>query len=234
MYEDRPEKDTPEWLQVDLREYGGLSPDGQPIWRFVLARNCRIRCFGTMNHGTEYKVPDTPNRDEWLDHLQAKTGRLEEGEFWVPRYKVDGWILQRWFPACVWGSKEKWEQEKARDGRTRLLAAFPQRGDYMMMPCGPWKTIAEAGDLKGAIRCYNLQQRRNPVNWANHERAMLAFEQQENQKQIDDYAEEIAAQHREGIAGTLRSVSESAQRFRNALARETAGGVNLGASEKWG
>jgi hypothetical protein len=234
MYEDRPEKDTPEWLQAELREYGGLSPDGQPIWRMVLARNCRIRCFGTMNHGTAYKVPESPKKDEWLDELKALTGRVEEGEFWVPRYKIDGWILQRWFPASHWGSREKWESEKARDGRTRLLAAYPQRGDYMMMPCGPWNTIAEAGDLKAAIRCYNAQQRRNPANWENHERAMLAFETQENQQQVNDYAEEIAAQHREVLAGTLRSVSESAQRFRNVVAKHTAGGVNLGASEKWG
>lgn len=232
MYEDRPEKDTPDWLQEELREYGGLSPDGQPIWRFVLARNCRIRCFGTMNH-----MPDGFSAEDMPEDARAtdvNPSRIEEGEFWVPRYKVNGWILQRWFPASVWGSKEKWDQEKARDGRTRLLAAFPQRGDYMMMPCGPWDTIAAAGDLKAAIRCYNVQQRRNPANWQNHERAMLAFEVQESQKQIDDYAEEIAAQHREALAGTLRSVSESAQKFRNAVSKHTAGGVNLGASEKWG
>jgi hypothetical protein len=234
MYEDRPEKDTPEWLQTELREYGGLSPDGQAIWRFVLARNCRIRCFGTLNHGTDAKVAENPNRDAWLEELNAVVGRVEEGSFWVPRYKMEGWILQRWFPASAWGTKEQWEREKAGDGRTRLLAAFPQRGDYMMVPCGPWKTIAEAGDLKGAIRCWNKQQRMNPVNWQNHERAMLAFEVQENQRQVDDYAEEIAAQHREALAGTLRTVSESAQRFRSVVAKHTAGGVHLGASEKWG
>lgn len=230
MYEDRPEKDTPEWLQAELREYGGLSPDGQPIWRMVLARNCRIRCFGTMNHVSQ----DTSKLPEFARPTDLVPDRIEEGEFWVPRYKVNGWILQRWFPASAWGLKEKWESEKARDGRTRLLAAFPLRGDYMMMPCGPWNTIIEAGDLKGAIRCYNVQQRKNPANWQNHERALLAFEQQENQKQVGDYAEEIAAQHREVLAGTLRSVSESAQRFRNVVAKHTAGGVNLGASEKWG
>lgn len=230
MYEDRPEKDTPEWLQAELREYGGLSPDGQPIWRMVLARNCRIRCFGTMNHISQ----DTAALPEFARATDVVPDRIEEGEFWIPRYKVNGWILQRWFPASAWGLKEKWEQEKARDGRTRLLAAFPQRGDYMVMPCGPWQTIAEAGDLKAAIRCYNVQQRRNPANWENHTQAMLAFEEQERQQNADAYYEEMCAQHREVLAGTLRSVSESAQKFRNAVSKQTAGGVNLGASEKWG
>lgn len=240
MYEDRPEKDTPEWIQEELREYGGLSPDGQPIWRMVLARNCRIRCFGTMNHVSQDvanladNVAGEEKADKWSSQLENLVDRIEEGEFWVPRYKVDGWILQRWFPASSWGLREKWESEKARDGRTRLLAAFPLRGDYMMMPCGPWNSITDAGDLKGAIRCYNVQQRRNPANWENYMAAQFAHEEHERQEMAEAYAEEIAAQHRITLGSVLRSASESAQKFRNVVSKHTAGGVNLGASEKWG
>ena len=230
MYEDRPEKDTPDFILAELHEYGGSSPDGQPIWRLVRAENCRIRCFGTMNHVSQ----DTKNWPETNKPTDLVPDRIEEGEFWVPRYRVKGWILQRWFPASMWGTKDRWESEKAKDGRRRLLAAWPQRGDYMMMPCGPWKSWQDAGDLRAAIRTYNIQQRRNPVNWQNHLMAMTAFEEQERQEAADLYAEEIAAMHREGFASTLRTVSESAQQFRNVLARHTAGGVNLGASEKWG
>ena len=230
MYEDRPERDTPERIRAELAEYGGSSPAGDPIWRLVLAQNCRIRCFGTMNHVSQ----DWKNWDDNKRPTDLVPDRIEEGEFWVPRYKVKGWILQRWFPASVWGTRAVWEGERARDGRTRLLAAFPQRGDYMMMPCGPFPTIEAAGDLKAAIRCYNVQQRRNAVNWANHIQAMAAFEEQERQQLAEDYAAEMAAQHREGMSEVLRTVSEAAQGFRNVVAGATAGGVNLGASEKWG
>lgn len=230
MYEDRPEKDTPEWIQVELREYGGLSPEGQPIWRMVHTRNCRIHCFGTLNH-IERDIESLPDNARPTD---VAPQRIEAGEFWIPRYSVEGWILQRWFPPSVWGTREKWEGEKAKDDRTPLLAAYPRRGDYMMMPCGPWPSILAAGDLKAAIRCYNEQQRRNPVNWENHMQAMLAFEQQARQKKVDDYADEMAARHRLVLAGTLRTVSETAQKFRNVVSKHTAGGVNLGASEKWG
>src|SRR5271157_2029615 len=192
MFEDRPEKDTPQWILDELRDYGGLSPDGQPIWRLVLAQNCRIHCFGTLNHISV----DIEAMDDNARPTDVNPDRTEEGDFWIPQYHVEGWILQRWFPASAWGRRENWEGEKAKDGRTRLLAAYPARGDYMMMPCGPWKTIAEVGDLKAAIRCYNVQQRRNPVNWQNYMTAQLAFEEQRKQQRADAYAEEISAQHR--------------------------------------
>jgi len=241
MYEDRPEKDTPEWIQEELREYGGSSPSGKAIWRLVLAQNCRIRCFGSLNYISQ-DIEKLQDDVEFNDDQEAAVretrllapDRIEVGEHWIPRYDVEGWILQRWFPASAWGTREKWEGERDKDGRTKLLAAYPQSGDYMVMPCGPWRTIAEVGDLKAAIRCYNVQQRRNPVNFGNHMKALLAFEEQTRRDKTDAYAEEISAQHRLALAGTLRSVSTSAQRFRNVVAKHTVGGVNLGASEKWG
>jgi hypothetical protein len=231
VYEDRPERDTPAAIQEELRDYGGLSPDGQPIWRFVLAQNCRIHCFGTRNH-VEKGKREALGDDSRPTDLQPD--RIEDGEHWIPRFKFNGWILQRWFPASVWGTREDWEGQRATDGRTKLLAAYPQRGDYMMMPCGPWRSIAEAGDLKGAIRCYNVQQRRNPVNWPNYLQSLTAFEGLERQAAADAYAEEIATQHRLGVEHILRSVSPAAQEFRNIVSKHSAGGVNLGASEKWG
>jgi hypothetical protein len=233
MYEDRPEKDTPPSILKDLRAYGGLSPDGQPIWRLVLAENCRIHCFGTQNHISQGRLAEISKNDDPQQKGSFNPDRIEEGEFWVPRFRKRGWILQRWFPAHVWGTRDKWESEKARDGRTRLLAAYPQRGEYMLM-AGPWKTIAEAGDLHQAIRCYNVQQRNNPVNWPNHILTLAKFEEIERQEAADAYAHEISAQHRIGVASSLRTVSGAAQKFRNVVAQHTAGGINLGASEKWG
>lgn len=227
MYEDRPEKDTPFAIREMLRDYGGLAPNGLPIWRLVLAQNCRIQCFGQMNHlPVGLKLSECEDGD-----MQPE--RIEEGSFWVPRHKSKGWILQRWFPASVWGARSQWESEKSRDGRTRMLAAYPAAGDYKMM-CGPWTTIDAAGDLKASIREYNRSRQLLPVNWENYERAMCALEEHERQERIDEYALELEAAQASGIAPLLRSVSASAQDYRNRVSEETAGGVNLGASEKWG
>jgi hypothetical protein len=230
IYEHKPEKDTPENIREDLRAYGGESPDGKAVWRLVLAENCKFHCFGARNHIERGKVRAMGDNSRPTD---IQPNRIEVGEHWIPRYKHRGWILERWFPASVWGTKEKWDGEKASDGRTKLLAAFPSRGDYMMM-AGPWATIQQAGDLYAAIRCYNIQQRRNPVNWPNHLHAMTVFEEQERQAAADAYADELAAQHRLGMGSILQSVSSSAQRFRNIVSKHTASGVNLGASEQWG
>lgn len=231
MYEDRPEKDTPPEINEELRAYGGTSPDGQSIWRLVLAQNCRIHCFGQRNEIAKGRV------DVIGDDAQAKGNfepdRIFEGEHWIPRYRVEGWILERWFPAATWGARDRWESEKARDGKTRLLAGYPNRGAYLLM-AGPWRSIVEAGDLKSAIRFYNLQRKKNPVNWGNHLQAMAKFEEIERQQAADAHAEEIAAQHRLGMAGVLRSSSSAAQEFRNIVSKHTAAGVQLGSAEKWG
>ncbi len=229
-YEDRPEKDTPDDILAELTEYGGLSPSGQPIWRLVLAQNCRVHCFGWRNHIAR----NTAEMGEFERPTNIEPDRIEDGEFWIPRYRIEGWILQRWYPPMMWGSRQQWESEKARDGRRRLLAAYPQAGDYMMVPVGPWKTLGEVGDLKAAIRAYNMAQRRNPANWANYEAAQLAFEESERQASVDAYATEMAAQFREGAAGVLRTASETAQRFRGRIAGMIGTDQNLGAGDKWG
>lgn len=230
MYEDRPEKDTPQWIQDELTEFGGVNPHGKPHWRLVLAQNCRIRCFGTMNHiqpGVIEAMSDTTRPTEIIPD------RIEDGEHWVPRFREKGWILQRWFPARTWGTREQWEGEKAKDGRTRLLAAYPAAGDYMVMPCGPWERLAQVPDLRPAIRSYLLQQRADPVNWANHILAMTAMEAHERQAEAEAYADELATQYRIGVSSVLRSVSGAAQQVRNRVA-ESVGAVNLGAGNKWG
>lgn len=233
MYEDHPEKDTPQQILDELRDYGGESPDGQPIWRFVLAQNVRVHCFGPRNHIEKGRIAEISKTDDAHAKGGFQPDRVEDGEHWIPRYNAQGWILERWFPSHIWGTKDKWESEKARDGRTRLLAAYPQQGRYLLM-AGPWTSIEMAGDLKSAIRTYNVIRSRNPVNWDNELQRMARFEELERQEIADNYAEEIAAQHREAVAPMLRSVSTSAQEFRNVVAAQTAGGVNLGASEKWG
>src|SRR5208282_2351070 len=206
MYEDRPEKDTPQNIIDELTEYGGCAPDGKtPIWRLVLAQNCRIHCFGRFNEIANRPIADDSRPTDLVPD------RIYEGEGWVPRYKkVKGWILQRWFPPSTWGTRESWEGQRAQDGRTRLLAAFPQAGDYKEMPVGPWKTIAEVGDLKAAIRCYNAQQRANPVNWTNWEQAWIALDALDRQRAADAFAEEGEARYRMGISPVLRTVSGSA------------------------
>jgi hypothetical protein len=245
MYESRPEKDTPENILTALSDYGGLSPTGKPIWQLVLAENCKTLCHGRMNYIAKGRTEAHQYDGEW--NLENKTpeftvagnaviepDRIEEGSFWIPTYSnTSGWILRRWLPASSWGSRDQWEGERAQDGRTRLLAAYPQHGDYMAMPGCEWSVIPPLDLLFTCIRSYNIQQRANPVNWPNYIQAIGTVEQLRRQQAADTYAEELEAQYREGFSATFRSASSSAQIVRNIMAREV-GGVNLGAADKWG
>lgn len=238
MYEDRPEKDTPQYILDELAEYGGLNPFGKPIWRVVLAQNCKIHCFGPRNETSKQRLEEMAKTDDPHAAATFEPDRVLDGEHWLPRYRYDGWILERWFPASTWGTRQQWESEKTRDGRTRLLAAYPAQGGYMKMApnfaeCPAWPSLAMAGDLKAAIRCYNVMRRNNPVNWPNELERMAKMEELERQNRADAYAEELSALYRESMDGILHSASLAAQAFRNVVAKHAAHGVNLGASEKW-
>ena len=228
MYDNRPERDTPERIKEMLVDYGGRTPFGWPVWRFVLAQNCRIKCFGQKNHIVQgVKLSEVKHAEELL------VERIEEGAFWIPRYRSKGWILERWFSPSIWGTREAWESKRANDGTTRLFAAYPAHGDYRML-CGPWKSIEEAGDLPTAIRTYNLQQRRMPTNVDAFMRAEAVIEAHERELEIEAYAETLEDAQRLQVSDVLRTVSKSADQFRSVVANAANKGTQLGASEKWG
>lgn len=213
MYEDRPEKDTPFGIRVMLREYGGLTPDGGPLWRLILACNKRVRVAGVMRTIPRGCMEDHPTPE-----------RIEEGVFWVRRYQhFDGWILERWFPAGTWGTEADWKSHKGgADGRTQMLADWPRHGDYFML-AGPWRSIEAAGDLKAAIREYNRGEQKKPRDWAAYLRGELTLEMQERQQLAEEYERKTTSAARMQVNPLLGSLSKSAQRLRNKVAVEIGG-----------
>ena len=214
MYEDRPEKDTPPRIRAMLRLYGGSTPDGGPLWRLILAQNKRVRAAGVMRTMPKTFVGDVPKPD-----------KVEEGVFWLPRYKFSGWILERWFPASTWGSEMVYEQQRSgADNRTRMLAQFPRHGDYFMIPgAGPWPTIEAAGDIKAAIREYIRAEREKPNDWNAYLRGELALEMVERERLAAEYEERMAAVSRGQVSPVLGSISRAAQSVRNKIAIEIGG-----------
>jgi hypothetical protein len=226
-YEDRPEKDTPAGVRKMLFEYGGRTPDGGPAWRLVLAQNCRIQCFGTMTH-----APQAKDQTE-LDMRETKPDRIEEGAFWVRRYKCKGWILQKWFPASTWGTREEWESRKAADGVTRLHGKYPENGDYYMM-AGPWRSIEHVGNLIVEIQKVNRSQQKHPSNWDRVFREYLRQDREERESRIHEYETTLEIYRKTQILPVLKSTSSSAQRVRNEIQSGMGSGAHMGASEMWG
>lgn len=228
MYEDRPEKDTPEAVRALLREYGGVTAHGWPIWRLVLAENCRMQCFGVMRHAP--RVKDTSE----LDLRETAPERVEEGVFWLRRYpQTRGWILQRWFPPHVWGARQDWERQKAEDGVTRMRGKFPAQGDYFLM-AGPWRSIEMAGDLRLPIQALNRAARDNPTNFETYFRQQLREERREQQEQIERFETTLEIYRRTEVLPILKSASPLAQRARNRVQQQIHLPSHLGASDAWG
>jgi hypothetical protein len=162
-----------------------------------------------------------------LEVEAAQPDRIEEGVFWVPRYKYNGWILERWFPGEAWGSEELFaSQRSGADGRTRMLAAWPRNGDYFMLK-GPWPTIDAAGDLKQHIREYMIQERDKPTDWAAALRGEMALEMAERDRLAFAYEDRLAAVARGEVDPVLGSISNAAQRVRNQIARDISGGEDF-------
>lgn len=226
-HEDRPEKDTPQHIRNMLIEYGGRVPDGRPLWRLVLAQNCRLQCFGVMRHAP--KVKDSSE----LDLRLVEPERVREGEFWVPRYKSKGWILQRWFPPQTWGTKEFWEREKSEDGITRLRGKFPEHGDYFLM-AGPWDSIEQAGDLRKPIQMLMREWNNQPTNYERYFRELLRQDHEEQQNAIERYETTLEIYRKTEVLPILKGTSQAAQRVRNQLQQSMGSTAHLGACETWG
>lgn len=226
-YDDTPEKDTPAAIRKMLAEYGGRAPNGGAAWRLVLAQNCRAQCFGIRRHAPQ--VADTSE----LDLRVVAPERVEEGSFWVQRYKCKGWILQKWFPPTAWGSREDWEREKSEDGITRLRAKYPENGDYFMM-AGPWRAIEDAGDLITEIQRCNRAQMKNPVSWDRYFADELRKDKQEREEEIRQYETTLEIYRKTQLLPVLKSASQAAQRVRNQIQASMGSSMHLGASEMWG
>jgi hypothetical protein len=225
MHEDRPEMETPPRVRALLSLYGGRTPDGRPLWRLILAQFKRLRVEGVMR-----TMPKTVT-ERWQNGALRtdipSPDKVEEGVFWVPRYKFTGWILERWFPGDAWGSEDLYSSQRSgADGRSRMMAGWPRNGDYFMLN-GPWPTIDAAGDLKQHIREYMLDEREKPTDWSAHLRGELASEVWERDRVAAEYEDHLSTVARSEVDPILGSISHAAQQVRDQVAREVGGGEDF-------
>jgi hypothetical protein len=76
--------------------------------------------------------------------------RVVMGTREVPRYTVfNGWLVERWYPASMWGTPEAWSEKTLPDG-TALLGPYPTFGDYDGV-VGPWPEVPGRHVLRAAV-----------------------------------------------------------------------------------
>ena len=210
-----------------LVSFGGRNPFDKPQWRLLVSSDRRVKESGVYRdwaaglstaekgglnfEGCRFRRHD--NRP-----LRVVTEMRE-----VRKYPhVEGWILERWFPASSYGTQAEWYSYKAVDGFTPMLGPYPECGDYEMV-YGPWAKAPSTDTLQGLISKYShgVNSRRGTAE-SRAQEYLLRYQYEEEQAELKRKAE-YEAMMRDHIS-PLHSGSLAASRWRQDLARRTGNG----------
>lgn len=203
---------VPRELLRELRRFAGTNPHGEATWRVVLAQNVLEQSFGVMRH--------MPRVDVDADITDIEPEKVEAGEFWTPRYQLEGWILERWFPPKAWGETFDWEMATSEDGVTRMTGEYPRHGDYYMVGDGPYRELPGIGFWKEQVQMELRRMAAAPIDPSTYLSTLLYLEKTQKELKREDFAEEVNALHRGITDPALATVSRTAQMMRNQLATE--------------
>lgn len=171
---------VPTHLQGFLTRFGGKNPFGRPQWRLQFSDNVFVREAGVYRDwpeglstaekgGFNFQATD----EEVAVSIAGKTlEELGEQPNWAairynnkplrtvtekrdnPRYPgIQGWIVEKWFPASKYGSPHDWYSFMAIDGKTPMLGPYPSEGDYELI-YGPFPRQPAISQLQLWISAY--------------------------------------------------------------------------------
>ena len=196
----------------------------RPLWRLVRAENRIHTCGGTFHEGKEggeFSFEPTGK----FSVSSFNPGKVHSGIDQIPMYTCGpGWILERWMPPHVWGTRDDWNQTKAADGQ-RLFGEYPSEGDYWMLE-GPFcddneVPLLDPPPLTFLLKtievyehCRNNQNQSFEAIYARD----IAREKMEAEMKYLRMMDEILACGRE-VESVLKSGSLAAQRVRQHAAK---------------
>jgi hypothetical protein len=212
-----------------LKRYGGLNPQGKPKWRLIVSEDRLVREAGvyrdwaegltTAEKGGLGFAPLKGQPGMAYQRYQNKPLRVVTEVRDTPKYPhAEGWILEMWFPASIYGTRDDWYSYKADDGITPMLGPYPECGDYELQ-FGPWKTLPSIDTLQQHISRYASSiANRKGTAWA---RAVEYVQRAEYAKKKEEkrFREEAAAEFND-VLTPMKSTSLAASRWRNGLARQ--------------
>lgn len=132
---------VPRATQRFLKMYGGTNPMGKPNWRVLVAADRMVKESGvyrdwdpnlsTAERGGLNFSPNAEVVGMNFQRYENKPIRVVTEMREVQRYPhIEGWCLEKWFPASAYGSRDEWHSFKAVDGVTPMLGPYPEDGDY--------------------------------------------------------------------------------------------------------
>ena len=223
-----PENDAPSYYRHKLAEHGGKVPgQNRAMWRLVLAQNCLIKASGILHELPTGEVSCFAVSPDGKRVYQKPADRIQAGTFDVPKYPCEGWVLEKWFPASTWGTREEWSSHKSEDGST-IMGPYPDQGDYWML-AGPFERIPELADLRQAIDMHRHAMETQPTNYANVLKQTVLDQETAREQRREKLEKDLAYMRKNELVPVLKSGSLAAQRFRNKLNESTGDRSHLGA-----
>ena len=166
---ERASQDTSEFLVT----VGGLNPYGEPMWRVVLARNVIWKVEGGKVWDASLSIAERGGIDVESGRVYGNRPVRDEGERLVEQQRyphLEGWILQKWFPASSYDRAQWFAPEHCLADGTPKLGPYPLFGDYEMM-AGPMERVPSGAQLREFISAYyrGLESRGTSVTTRLHE-----------------------------------------------------------------
>lgn len=214
-----------------------MNPFKQPQWRLIVSADRLIKEAGVWSDWAEglstkekgglnfSPVADAPGVH--YQRYQNKPLRVVTEVRETQKYPhAEGWILEKWFPASSYGTREEWHSYKASDGVTPMLGPYPECGDYEFQ-YGPWEKLPTTDMLQGLISQYSssiANRKGTPFARAVEylQRAQYAEEKKEQKLK-----EEYEAIFRD-VLSPMNSTSLAASRWRQDLAKRTGQTSHVG------
>lgn len=223
-----PELDAPRAIQKALLEHGGMVP-GRDIamWRLVLAQNCIVKASGILHQLPTGEISCFAIAPDGKRVYEKPADKISAGTFELPKYPCDGWILEKWFPPEVWGSRDEWKSHRSEDGST-IMGEYPSRGDYWML-AGPFERIPDLADLRQAIDMHRQTMATKPVDYANMLKQTILDQETAREQRRNKLEADLAYMRKNELVPVLKSGSLAAQRFRNKLNKSIGDRTHLGA-----
>jgi hypothetical protein len=222
--------DTPEAITKALTEHGGTNQYGDPYWRVVLAHNHTRPKDGywcDWGDGTveQFTLEGARMRYNAV-HPKSIVKEIRDSPIWPNK---QGWILERWFPAEVWSSREHWPAG----------TPYPERGEYYLI--APtfdgegerinWHEIPDLGDLLHAISDWERAYLSRPRDFEAAVAVLIAQDEEEEEKRRQKLEEDIDYFYRHEVVPIANSLSLGAQRIRNEAAKAMGEKGHIGAGQ---
>ena len=209
----------------DIEEYllrvGGRNPFGEPMWRLVLAGNVIWKVQGGKVWDENLTIAERGGIDVSDGRRYENRPVRDEADRLVEQRRyphLEGWILQKWFPASSYNKAQWFEPQHCMADGTPKLGPYPQFGDYEMM-AGPMERLPGKQQIHEFISAYyrGLESRHSSVE--TRMREMLNALEYEERRQVRD-AREFMDEYMRDKCSYITSSSLEAGRVRTERAEK--------------